>query len=229
MFEYVTKAEYQPVREELEAIINRVQQIMRKDYKTTFQFQLIGSGKRHLITRVQNGNGGYDFDYNLILPAPEEGYQYKADVVKQQFTEAFKKALKGTGYSDPSDSTSVLSIKTVDRKNSRIKHSADFAIIYYDDNIVDNGYMYLKNTKRPNGNTYSFEPRHLSRDIDYKLNTILEYNNGWNAIRDEYLKLKNHNKDVNKHSFVLYLEAISNIYNQLPSDDDEYDDDEYDD
>lgn len=29
MFEYVTKAEYQPVREELERIINRVQKEMR--------------------------------------------------------------------------------------------------------------------------------------------------------------------------------------------------------
>ena len=99
MFEYVTKAEYQPVREELERIINRVQKEMRTQYNTSFQFRLIGSGKRHLITRVVNGNGGYDFDYNLILPAPEEGYHYLADVVKKQFIESFKKALKGTKYS----------------------------------------------------------------------------------------------------------------------------------
>lgn len=36
MFEYVTRAEYQPVREELEKIINRVQKEMRTTYNTTF-------------------------------------------------------------------------------------------------------------------------------------------------------------------------------------------------
>lgn len=82
---YITKAEYQPVREELEEIIKRTQIYMRKQFHATFQFKLIGSGKRHLVTRIVNGNGGYDFDYNLILPAPEDGYHYKADVVKAQF------------------------------------------------------------------------------------------------------------------------------------------------
>ncbi len=53
MYEYVTKAEYQPVREELEKIIHKVQLYMKKNFKTSFQFKLIGSGKRHLITRVK--------------------------------------------------------------------------------------------------------------------------------------------------------------------------------
>ncbi len=85
MFEYVTKAEYKPVKQELEKIIVQVQAVMRKKYETTFQFSLIGSGKRHLVTRVVGGNSGYDFDYNLIIAAPKQGYHYKADVVKQQF------------------------------------------------------------------------------------------------------------------------------------------------
>ena len=59
----------------------------------------------------------------------------------------------------------------------------------------------------------------------------LTYQNGWNAIRDEYLKLKNVNGDSGKRSFSLYLEAVNNIYNQLPDDDsgyDYYDDDDWD-
>ena len=58
-------------------------------------------------------------------------------------------------------------------------------------------------------------------DIDEKLETILSYENGWNLIRDEYIKLKKANKDINKRSFVLYLESINNVYNQLPDDEDE--------
>lgn len=80
-YEYVKKSEYAPVRRELEEIIHRVQGEMKKSYGMTFQFRLIGSGSRHLITRIRNGNSGYDFDYNLMLLPPEDGYVYRAGVI----------------------------------------------------------------------------------------------------------------------------------------------------
>ena len=97
-----------------------------------------------------------------------------ADVVKRQFMEAISFALKGTKYSNPQDSTSAITIKVIDRKNKKVEHSCDFAIIYYDEDIVDNGYFYLKNIKSQN--KYSFEFRKLSVDIEAKLSEILEYN-----------------------------------------------------
>lgn len=219
MFEYVMRAEYQPVRKELENIIIQAQHIMKKNYDLSFQFKLIGSGKKHLITRVQNGNSGFDFDYNLIIPAPGEGYKWEAKVVKQQFMAAFQKSLEGTSYSAPQDSTSSFTIKIVDRKNKKIKHSCDFAIIYYDNDLISNGYFYLRNNKAQG--YYSFEMRDLSRNIEDKLQEIRDfYEQGWNIVRDEYLKVKNSNSNSNKHSFVLYLEAINNVYNQMCQDPD---------
>ena len=208
MYEYVTKAEYKPVKKGIEAIIQKAQAYMRERYETKFQYQLIGSGKRHLITRVVNGNGGYDFDYNLIISAPKK---IKPSVVKRQFMEAFTYALKGTTYSAPQDSTSAITIKVKDKKHSKILHSCDFAIIYYENNIETNGYYYLKNNKAQN--QYVFEYRNLSRNIDKKSQKILSCSNGWNVVRNEYLKLKNNSRDNNKHSFSLYLEAIHNVYN----------------
>lgn len=67
MYEYVCKRKYAPYRKEVEKIIRHAQQIMRKKYNTTFQYKLIGSADKHLVTKVRNGNRGYDFDYNLIL------------------------------------------------------------------------------------------------------------------------------------------------------------------
>lgn len=216
-YEYVARAEYQPVRERLEQIIHKVQTVMREKYDTTFQYRLIGSGKKHLITRIKGGNAGFDFDYNLVLQAPESGYVYRADVVKQQFMTAFREALKGTEYRDPQDSTSAITIKVVDKRNSRIVHSCDFAIIYYDEDLIENGYFYLKCQKNRNIGTsnYVFEMRSTSKDIDSVLADVLEYKNGWNYIREEYLTLKNNNRDPNKHSFSLYLEAIHNVANWL--------------
>ncbi len=211
-FEYVTRAEYQPVREELEAIIHRAQKFMREKYDTTFQYRLIGSGKRHLITRVKGGNGGYDFDYNLILPDPGDGYHYIAKVIKEQFLEAFQFAVKGTKYKSPENSTSAVTIKVVNQVQSKVLHSCDFAIIYYPTDNIDDGYKYLKNWK---DGRYSFEMRNLSHKSDYKLSEILEYSDGWKCIREEYLKLKNKNRDPDKHSYILYLEAINNVYNRI--------------
>lgn len=214
MFEYVTKAEYKPYRQEVEEIIRRAQNIMKTKYDTTFQFKLIGSASRHLITKIKNGNRGYDFDYNLIL---QRASIANPKSLKDQFMHAFSEAVKRTPYSMPEDSTSSITIKVVDQAGSRILRSIDLAIIYYPNEDVDEGYMYLKNWK--NGR-YSFEQRKLSQNIEWKLNEILEYSDGWTRVRDEYLKLKNKNEKIgsNKKSFILYLESVHNVYNQIQQD-----------
>lgn len=184
---------------------------MRKKYGLKFQFQLIGSGQKHLITRIKGGNRGYDFDYNLIIPPPEEGYRYKANIIKQNFMNAFNIAVKGTEYSFSKDSTSVIKIKTVDKANSKIQYGCDFAIIYYEEDSGNEGYYYLRKNKKQQ--SYSFGFRSLI-NMDEKVNDICA-ENGWNHVREEYRKLKNINEGNNKKSFSLYIEAVNNVYNQM--------------
>ncbi len=216
MYEYVTKKEYGPIKNEIETILYHVKHEMENKYELTFRFQLIGSGKRHLITRVIKGNRGYDFDYNLIIPHPGQGYHYKSNVIKKDFISAFKTALKNTKYSFPKDSKSAITIKLVDKNNSKILHSCDFAIIYYDENKENEGYYYLRNNKSQN--QYQFVFRSLRLNIDDKVEDIVEYCDGWNYIRQEYLKLKNINEGNRKHSFSLYNEAVNNVYNRMFND-----------
>ena len=213
MYEYVNKKEYQPIRLELEKIIRRVHRYMKERYGLSFQHRLIGSGNRHLITRIKNGNKGFDFDYNFILPHLGKSDLRNAYTIKKRFMEALQYVLKGSKYSGPFDSTSAITIKVVDKNNSKIEHSCDIAIIYYSENDDFNGYYYLKNWKKHQ--RYSFEQRTISSNVDEKLEFILSCKNGWSFVRKEYLKLKNANKDVNKKSFVLYLEAVNNLYNRL--------------
>ena len=213
MYEYVKKSEYAPVRKELEKIIKRAQTEMREMYGLTFQFQLIGSGRRHLVTRICGGNRGYDFDYNLIIPHPGNGYYYKADIIKQHFMVALKNALRGTQYTFPKDSTSAITIKVVDKYNKKIRYSCDFAIIYYENCEENYGYYYLRNNKKRNIYEFAFRP--LNSDIEEKVEDICAEDNGWNYIREEYIKLKNINEGKDKHSFSLYIEAVNNVYNQI--------------
>ena len=200
-YEYVTKKEYSPVKRELERIIRKVQKIMETEEDISFYYDLIGSGKRHLITRLKKGN---------------TGFTWKAKEVKMGFIRAFNKALIGTKYKCAEDSTSAITIKVVDTQNSKIVHSCDFAIIYYISDNEDDGYKYIRNNK--NGK-YTFEIRKVSTHLNAKIDKIESYwNNGWNIIRDEYLTVKKSNNDVDKHSFVLFLEAVNNVYNQTLQD-----------
>lgn len=102
-------------------------------------------------------------------------------------------------------------IKVVSKKQSKIDHSCDFAIIYYPYEDADDGYFYLKNWK---DGRYSFEFRQLSEGADSKLDELKQYSDWWDRIKAEYKKLKNNNKQ-NKRSFVLYLESINNVYNHI--------------
>ena len=213
MYEYVKKSEYAPVRKELEQIINRVQVYMRENYGLTFQFRLIGSGQRHLVTRIKGGNRGYDFDYNLILTLPGDGYRYIAKSIKDEFMTAFKIALQGTKYSFPQDSTSSITIKVYDKGKTKIEQSCDFAIIYYGSNDSIDGYYFLRNHKPQQ--SYQFAFRSSNFDIDEKVQEIIE-DDGWPYIREEYLLLKNINeRKMKKPSFSLYAEAVNNVYNQM--------------
>jgi hypothetical protein len=213
MYEYVKKSEYAPIKKELEIIIKKVQNRMREEYGLTFQFQLIGSGRRHLVTRIRGGNRGYDFDYNLIIQRWGSMYNSKDKVVKQKFMAAFKEAVKGTPYSAPKDSTSAITMKVIDKKQKIISYRCDFAIIYYEDCDANDGYYYLRNDKKRN--VYEFVFRSTSSGIEEKVNDILVEEHGWEFICEEYRKLKDVNEGKEKHSYSLYIEAVNNVYNQM--------------
>ena len=211
-YEYVSKAEYQPVREKLEKIIWNVHHYMSANYGVTFQHRLIGSGKRHLITRVKNGNKGFDFDYNFIVNE-SIAKNWDPKELKFCFMEAMKKSIRGTAYQNPNDSTSAITLKVVDNENSKRLHSCDFAIIYYERNDPSNQYYCLINHKQVK--KYKFEKRKHSENMTEKVRKIKQFDGGWEMITTEYLKLKNNNQDENKHSYSLYVEAVNNVYNHL--------------
>ncbi len=210
-YEYVNKNEYRPVREELEDIIKKAQIILKKnDTGITFQYELIGSGSKHLITRVKGGNKGFDFDYNLILNC-EEGHYWKPKYARQEVTKAIDEAIKGTKYDHPQNSAVAITIKVKDTKQSKIIHSCDFAVVYYpNENSDEHKYVHLNTST----NQYTWEIRKYTKNYRDKLDWLKESVDGyWDEIKEEYLKLKNNNKDPNKRSFQLFYETINNVFN----------------
>ena len=124
-FEYVSKREYGPVKEDLVDLIHLVQDEVREHF--TFRYDFIGSASRNMITREINGNVGYDFDVNIRVNDPDNSYSAKK--IRNILKSAFDKHAKKFMYDDAEDSTRVITIKVKDRKNSKILHSCDFDVV----------------------------------------------------------------------------------------------------
>ena len=210
-YEYVSKDEYRPVREELEDIIKKTQKILRKNAGITFRFELIGSGSKHLITRIKNGNKGFDFDYNIIVNY-DDGEMWKADYARKEFTKALDEAIRGTQYDHPQNTEVAITIKVKNTKKSKILHSCDFAVVYYPQENTG-GHKYAKLDLKTSKSNW--ENRQYTKNYHIKLDWLKENVGGyWDIIKKEYIKLKDNNNDINKHSFQLFYEAVNNVYNR---------------
>lgn len=117
----------------------------------------------------------------------------------------------------------------VGKNNSKIIHSIDFAI--FQDIINNDGTLTEKYARKYDNGSYGWTTRGGKNDNALEKLEWLNMNIGDNGdsnyqywygkdfslledLKQEYLKLKNNNKDKEKCSFQLFNEAINNIYNQ---------------
>ena len=205
IYEYVSKSEYQPVKNKLIKLINLVQDELRD--KFTFSFHFIGSSSRNMVTRYKGTNVGYDFDCNLYPNDKDE--EYNADELKHLFMGAFNRICRRFGYDYCEDSTRVFTIKVKDRYHSQILYSCDFAIVY---DCEDGRQQYIRFNKSQNSYYWEFQPDGFG--LDDKIDEIKRLGR-WDQLRNEYLYLKNSNDNPDRRSRSMFAEAVNNIYNQL--------------
>lgn len=208
-FNYVPKAEYMPVKNELIELIKMVQDEVRDSF--TFRFDFIGSASRNMITRDENSNTGYDFDVNIRVN--DDDNSYLAADIKQILINGFNKHSNKFKYDYCEDSKRVITIKVKDRQNSKILHSCDFAVVNdYTDNHGNQRQEFIYFNKNQNTYEWQEQPEGFYR-LPEKENWIKE-NGLWQDVRDLYLYKKNNNNDPNKKSRSIYAETIAAVYNQ---------------
>jgi len=204
-YEYVTRAELKPAKEQIEKIIRSLHTNLRKE-GVTFEEKLIGSGGKNLVTKVVGGNKGFDFDNNFVI---QKDNGLEAKELRLLFIRKLEEIIANTNYKSVSDGEQSFTIKVVDKKKSQIKHGCDFAIVNeYIDNQNDFRQQIL--VKHSNNN-YGWEDKPISKNYSTKVSN-LKANGLWNEVREEYLKIKNNNRDENKKSYTMYYEAINNVY-----------------
>lgn len=202
-YEYVSKKEYGPVRDELLELIHSVQKEIRKEF--TFSYEMIGSASRNMITRQVSGNVGYDFDMN-IKPNDVKDCYSPAEL-KSILKKGLDKFSRLFSYDFAEDNSRVLTIKVKDKKNAQILHSCDFAIVL---DSGDGKQQYVRHNKA--NNTYSWESQPKEYYQIEKRASILKKKGLWNDVRARYLEKKNLNKNPNKKSRAIYAETIHEIY-----------------
>ena len=205
-FQYVPKRLWTPFRNEIIELLHDVQNDLRE--KFTFQYQLIGSASRNMVTMDPETNIGFDFDFNIIINDPD---LFPPKQFKEMLISRINKHSSKYGYGPAEGSTRVITIKVKDRKNAKIKHSVDFATVYNDTD--DNGYecQYYIHNDKPTGRYLWEEQPSGYYELPDKINFCKE-NDLWNSeVKPLYLQNKNKNKNPHIKSRSIFSQTLNTI------------------
>lgn len=200
-YRYANQKDVKKLEKWCTEILHAVQDEVR-DY-FTFDFRLIGSGDKRLVT--QNSEESFDLDYNIILQKDKKGLLDNPKQIKEIFVARFNKVLKQyvAKYSHVCDSTSVITAKII--LDNCLKFSFDVAIIVEG----DDGYFYrLINDK--NTGRYIWNRIKQSENYFERFKAVKE-NGDWMNFKRRYLELKN--MHLRRHddikSFSVFLETLN--------------------
>ncbi len=205
-FVYADKEEVKEVRHLLLEIIHKVQDELSEQEGITFQYRIVGSAKRNMITYDRKSNIGFDFDINLYVNDYGD-FDDEPEVLRRILRLTFDRIAQGYGYSYCEDSTSVLTIKRINTFRSCILHSFDFCIISNQEPDY-----YIRFDKKANNYVWA-ERKHIDKEIDKKADW-LKRNNKWLEVREHYIELKDNNDNPNRKSISVFRETINNLYHK---------------
>ncbi len=211
MFHYVEDKEFlRRAQSFCSKIVKEVEAECRRDGLNSQVF-LIGSGARNMVT--QNENGSIDFDYNLNVLSCNDWENGKG--IKELVRKAFNRVMQKNKLHDVEDSGSSLTTKPICFKdNPRIEFSIDLAIVTMNDGGIWERLIHDK-TGFMSYDKYYWNRVQNSTEMWEKARA-LKREGYWNIVRKQYLMIKDTYLRRNEHhpSFVCYIEAVNNVYNQ---------------
>ena len=225
MFHYVTNQEFlSAMKKDCSDLINQLVQRINNEGYMEVRAELVGSGKRGLIT--QNAQDPIDLDYNLILlsfkrPYPNDNLaatrtNWSERQIKQYVQERFNFILQKNDWGDCSDSTSVLTTPYQwFKKWPTLKYQIDLAIVKKD----FTSWQRLRHEKTGivDKDSWYWNQSPDLTEVEEKASR-LDHDGLWHHVQDRYLKKKNEYLTRNDHdhpSFIVYIETINEIFNRF--------------
>ncbi len=206
-FNYISKhsPEIQKFYNELLEITLEVQKLLRKEI--SFEYSVVGSYSRNMITYNRKTNVGYDLDFNFDI---RKGYDaFTAKQIRTKVQNALNQVAPKYGYSHAADNTRVLTIKVKDQNTSRVLRSCDFAIVntYLD----EDGFRHQEYVRfdRKTGHCSWCEQSDGFYMLPKKIEWLKSHERLWNELRDYYLYKKSTNPNPKElHSRDLFGQAV---------------------
>lgn len=211
-YQFATKKDVQAANKWCRSVLIDVQNLVRDWF--TFDFRLIGSGGKHLVT--YNEGQPFDLDYNIIIQKDKHSLHDKPEKIKKIFIDAFETVFSETityfnvdEYFKINNSTSVITLKYI--SSGMLEFSFDVAIMQEN----ENGYLEKIIFDKKN-NVFIWNKVKQSDNL-YDKAVQVKQNYDWNKVRNRYLELKNKslsNQDDTK-SFSIFVQVINEFYNKL--------------
>ena len=204
MYEFVNPKICSVLRTECEEILLGVQKELKEFF--TFQFYLIGSGEKALVTR--NGEKApFDLDYNLIIMRDKKELINDPKAIKELFLQAFNKVNHKYRFSFAKNSTSVITVRSF---LDDVSFSFDCAIMYEG----NNGNMYKIVYDKPDRYIWN-EVKH-TKEFNAKFKYVRSQL-GITEIKALYLEKKNRYLRMQKNlsSFSILSETINELLQKI--------------
>lgn len=208
MYEYVPKSHITVYKMRCQQMLNALQQVLRQEYKVTFQHQVVGSGAENLVMR--NGNGGYDLDYNIVIQKAPTDYIESPGRLKEIIRTTMD-GIAGPPFSKGKDSTSSITYLVHTDNRTGVLFSMDLAILIEQDGRI------LRLIHDKEGKRYIWNPLCDRKKIDERAAVIRKVGQSA-ALRETYLRLRNYylqTQDTTHPAFVVYTQAVNEVYGKI--------------
>ena len=179
---YISKEELKNERNFVQNFLNEVQKDFREEWNFSFDYDLIGSGKRRLV--VKKGNSPWDLDYRLsFLSKKVDEIKKSKELFKlKNNVKEFINNHTNNNY-NAKLSTSVVTLTKYNKKGDKIM-SYDFAIVNKNNQILKH-----KTENDVQWNEIANAPEALSRYNEIK------YQDKWDYFREKFKEKKCDNND----------------------------------
>ena len=212
-YEFVCEFEAKCYRSNCSDVLKKTCELLKEE-GISAQFSLVGSGARNMITR--NGDGPYDLDYNLLIMKAEERYWNDLRLLKETVRNALNRAERREVFSDAQDSTSCLTALLHFKDTPNVEFSFDVAITTKNKNGNYMRLIHNKNVYALGLDQYTWNEVPNSHQVKDRADK-LKRAGLWQKVRDRYLEKKNmylFRQDHNHPSFVVYVEAVNEVYSR---------------
>lgn len=209
MYKYVTKGEVAEYKAYCHDVLDKLKLELEREYGIKAYVTLIGSGAHNMVTR--NGEGPFDLDYNLVFTTISQEYEKAPEHLKNLIRETLDDLINKK-FSHGKGSTSSITYLAHSEDRKKVIFSFDVALIW------ERGSQY-KLVHDKGKNLFIWNQISDSKDLERKIFEI-KSKKRWNDVRSRYLKMKNgylRQKDKNHPSFVVYIEAVNQVYNSIKS------------